>query len=147
MAVGSIVKRACPLSEQIRHLWPELLSQAPFIKAMAKHMDLTESYGDMQIRIFTELLAHLGDGPYMGELDQPTILYFAIFPQLVWGYMFGLEDNLTAARHPVVKEWLKRAARDLPGNPTLVADDMQINSLVEALAQQLGQTYKWPINK
>jgi glutathione S-transferase len=131
--LAALLSAHTPLPEKIRHLWPEFLPQAPFIKAMAKHMDLTESYGDMQIRIFTELLAHLGDGPYMGGLDQPTMLDFAIFPQLVWGYMFGLEDNLSAAGHPLIKQWLKRVAKHLPDNPTLVADEMQINSLADAL--------------
>jgi len=100
---------------------------------MAKQMDLTESYKDMQVRIFSELVGHIGDGPYMGGLDQPTMLDFAVFPQLVFGYMFGLEENLSAAMHPVIKGWLKRVSEHLPKNPTLAADEMQINSLAEAL--------------
>jgi hypothetical protein len=127
------VSAQTPLPEQVRHLWPELLKKAPFIQDMAKHMDLTESHRDMQVRVFLELLGHIGDGPYMGGLDQPTMLDLAVFPQLVWGYMFGLEENLSAAKQPVVKDWLKRVSEHLPDNPTLVADEMQINSLAEAL--------------
>lgn len=71
---------------------------------------MSESYSDMQARIFTELVGHLGDGPYMGELEHPTMLDFAIFPQIVFGYMFGLEENLRTAMHPDIKAWLKRVA-------------------------------------
>jgi glutathione S-transferase len=69
----------------------------------------------------------------MGGLDQPTMLDFAVFPQLVFGYMFGLEENLSAANHPVIKGWLKRVSEHLPKNPALAADKMQVHSLAEAL--------------
>ena len=101
---------------------------------MAKHMDLTESHRDMQVRIFSELVERIGEGPYIGALGHPTMLDLAVFPQLVQGYIFGLEENLSAARHPVTRDWLKRVAEHLPDNPTLVADEMQIHSLAEALA-------------
>jgi glutathione S-transferase len=101
---------------------------------MAQHMDLSESIEDMQVRIFSELVGHIGDGPYMGGLDQPSMLDLAVFPQLVFGYMFGLQENLVAAMDPAVKKWLKRVSDHLPENPTLAADRMQVNSLAEALA-------------
>jgi hypothetical protein len=62
------------------------------------------------------------------------MLDLAIFPHMVFGYMFGLEEHLSAALHPVIKGWLKRVSQHLPGNPTLAADEMQINSLAEALS-------------
>lgn len=132
--MAALVSAHTPLPEVIRHRWPELLREAPFIQHLSGHIDLTESYGAMQMRIFTEMLEHLGDGPYMGGLDQPTMLDLAIFPQIVLGYMFGMEEQLTAAAHPVMKAWLKRVSEHLPDNPTLVADEMQVNSLSDALA-------------
>jgi glutathione S-transferase len=132
--LAALVNAATPIPAPIRLIWPVALRMAPFIRDMAKHMDLTESYEDMQVRIFSELIGHIGDGPYMGGLDQPTMLDLAVFPQLVFGYMFGLEENLSAAMHPVIKGWLKRVSEHLPKNPTLAADEMQINSLTEALA-------------
>jgi glutathione S-transferase len=66
----------------------------------------------------------------MGELDQPSMLDFAVFPQLVFGYMFGLEERCSAANHhPAIKDWLRRVAKHLPKNPTLAADRMQIHAL------------------
>jgi glutathione S-transferase len=78
---------------------------------MAQHMDLTESYEEMRERLFSELVGHIGDGPFMGGLDQPTMLDFAVFPQLVFSYMFGLEEQLSAASYPVLKDWLARVSR------------------------------------
>ena len=70
----------------------------------------------------------------MGGLDQPTMLDFAVCPQLVFGYMFGLEENLSTAMQLVVRGRLKRISEHLANNPTLAADEMQIHSLTEALA-------------
>jgi hypothetical protein len=72
-----------PLPEPVRHQWPKLLKTAPFIEDMAKHMDLTESHRDMQVRIFSELVERIGEGPYIGGLGHPTMLDLAVFPQLV----------------------------------------------------------------
>jgi glutathione S-transferase len=89
----------------------------------------------MRERILTELVARIGDGPFMGELDQPSMLDFAVFPQLVFGYMFGLEEQCSAANyHLAIKDWLKRVADHLPKNPVLAADRMQIKALSGAFA-------------
>ncbi len=132
--LAAIVSAQTALSEKDRHRWPEMLQKVPFIQEMAKHMDLTESFQDMQLRIAGELVAHIGDGPYLGSLDQPTMLDFAIFPQLVWSYMFGLSEHLTAAAHPVVKAWLQRVFKHLPDNPTLTPDFLKVHSVAEGLA-------------
>ena len=131
--LAALVSAHTPLPEEVRHKWPDFVSQAPFLQAMAEHMDRTESLESSQIRIGLELAAHIGDGPYMGELEAPTMLDLAVFPQLVFGYMFGLEPRLSAADHPVIKAWLARMATHLPPNPTLIADWMQIQSLDDAL--------------
>lgn len=132
--LAALLSAHTPLPEHIRHQWPDFLKKAPFIQDMAQHIDLTESNQDMQQRIMSELVAHIGHGPFMGEIDQPTMLDFAIFPQLVWGYMFGLEENLSAAKHPVIKAWLQRVSEYLPANPTLVADTMLVNPLSKGLS-------------
>ena len=132
--LAALLSAHTPLPEHIRHQWPDFLKKAPFIQDMAQHMDLAESNQDMQKRIMSELVAHIGDGPFMGELNQPTMLDFSIFPQLVWGYMFGLEENLSAAKHPAIKAWIQRVSEHLPANPTLVADTMLVNPLAKGLA-------------
>lgn len=132
--LAALVSADTPLSLPVRLIWPLGLRRASFIQHMAEHMDLSESIEDMQARIFSELAGHIGDGPYMGGLDQPSMLDFAVFPQLVFGYMFGLQENLVAAMDPTIKGWLKRVSDHLPENPTLAADQMQVNSLAKALA-------------
>ena len=132
--LAALVSAHTPLPEQVRHMWPDFVANAPFIKEMGEHMDLTESAQDMAMRIGMELAGHIGDGPFMGGLSQPSMLDLAVLPQLVFPVMFGLEDQLSAGRHPVIKAWITRMAEHLPANPTLVADMMQVISLTDALA-------------
>ncbi|MBO6730018.1 MAG: glutathione S-transferase family protein [Maricaulis sp.] len=131
--LAALVSAHTPLPEEVRHHWPDFVGRAPFIQAMAQHMDLTESVKRAQMRVGLELAQQIGGGPYMGGLDQPSMLDLAVFPQLVFGYMFGLEPTLSAAAHPVIKDWLVRMADHLPENPTLVADNMQVNTLRSGL--------------
>ena len=132
--LAALVSADTPLPWPVRLIWPLGLRRASFIQHMAQHIDLTESYEDMRMRLFAELAGYIGDGHFMGGLDQPTMLDFAVFPQLVFSYMFGLEEQLPAASDPILREWLKRVYQCLPENPTLAADHMQLHSIHEALA-------------
>jgi hypothetical protein len=44
-----------------------------------------------------------------------------------------LEEQLSAAAHPVIREWLTRVSEHLPKNPTLAANKMLVHSLPEGL--------------
>lgn len=95
-------------------------------------MGLTESINDMQVRIAMELMVHRGDCLCIGGFDQPTMLDFPVFQNFVWGYMFGLKENLSTVQSPIIKAWLKHTADHLPPNPTLVHDEMLIKPLALA---------------
>lgn len=131
--LAALVSAHTPLPEIVRHKWPDFVRHAPFIKAMGQEMDLSESAHDMAVRIGMELAAHIGEGPFIANMAAPTMLDLAIFPQLVFGFMFGLEDELSAARHPVIKAWMQRMAEYLPDNPTLASDDLLLRPFSEGL--------------
>ena len=59
--LAALLSAHTPLPEEVRNSWPDFVSQAPFIKAMADHMDLAEPAADAQIRIGLELADHIGD--------------------------------------------------------------------------------------
>ncbi|MEO0882266.1 MAG: glutathione S-transferase family protein [Pseudomonadota bacterium] len=131
--LAQLVSSQTPLPEQVRQMWPDFVRQAPFIKAMADEMDLSESGEAMQARIAMELAGLIGNGPFMGEMPEPTMLDLAVFPQLVFGAMFGLEDGLSAARLPVLKAWIGAVASHLPPNPVLAPDFMVVKQLKDLL--------------
>ncbi|MEM9668767.1 MAG: glutathione S-transferase family protein [Pseudomonadota bacterium] len=131
--LAQLVSSQTPLPEQVRQLWPDFVRDAPFIKAMAEEMDLTEAAEDMQTRIGMELISHIGDGPFMAGMAAPTMLDLAVFPQMVFGAMFGLEDGLRAAEVPPLKAWIEAVAAHLPENPCLAPDFMMVKQLKDLL--------------
>jgi glutathione S-transferase len=130
--LAALVSAHTPLPEEIRHRWPDFVGQAPFIQAMAKHMNMEESTREMNMRVMGELIAHIGEGPFMGGLSEPSMLDLAIFPQIVFGYIAGLEENLSAFLVPELKEWIIRVAEHLPENPVLIHDMMVVRHLKDA---------------
>ena len=127
--LAALLSAHTPLPEKIRHEWPNLLRKAPFIKAMAPRMNLEEPYAEMQARIGMELIGHLGEGPFLGGSPEPTMADMAVYPQLLFYYMAGLQEDLQAAKIPVLRDWIGRVAPYLPENPTLVHDDFIIKTL------------------
>ena len=127
--LSAIVSSQTPLSDEVRNAWPEMLKMAPFIKHMLCDIDQTESLRDMQLRVGMELLEHLKEGPFFGGLEQPSLVDFAIYPQLVFNYMVGIEQNLKIAQIPALKQWLDNIRQYLPENPLLVPDFMIVSHL------------------
>ena len=134
--LSAIVSSQTPLSDEVRNVWPELLKMAPFIKHMLCDIDQTESLPDMQLRIGMELLEQLKEGPFFGGLEQPSLVDFAIYPQLVFNHMVGIEQDLKVAEIPSVKQWLDNIRWHLPENPLLVPDFMIVSQLPPAEIEQ-----------
>jgi len=122
----------------VRNAWPQLLKTAPFIKHMMRCTDASESAREMRDRVGLELFQHFKSGPYFAGRAEPSLLDFAIFPQLVFAYMVGSEDELAIAQVPGLREWLARMTQYLPENPLLVPDFMIIHSLKQAVGEEFA---------
>lgn len=132
--LANIVSSQTPLPDEVVNAWPQLLQSAPFIKHMLRCAGTTETAAEMRDRVGLELIQHLGGGPFFGERAEPSLLDFAIFPQLVFAYMVGLEDELFIAQVPEFRAWLERVSQFMPNNPLLVPDFMIVNPLELATA-------------
>lgn len=127
--LAAIVSAHTPMPEHIRHRWPDLLGYAPFIVKMVESLDREESLKDMNMRIGMEMIAHLGDGPYLGGSQTPTLVDLSLFPQLVFPFMAGLIDHIPTDAAPPLKKWLRDVAKHLPRNPILVPDEFIVANL------------------
>lgn len=130
--LAALVSSQTPLPEEVRHNWPNFVPNAPFIQAMKAEMDLSESAGDMARRIAMELVGHIGEGPFIAGQPTPGLVDLAIFPNVVFGFMAGLEDQLSAAALPPIAQWISNVAAHLPDNPILVPDGFLVRRLSEA---------------
>ena len=136
--LSALVSSQTPLPEEIRNAWPEMLKMAPFIKHMLCDIDRTESLHDMQMRVGAELLQHLNEGPFFGGLHRPSLIDFAIYPQLVFNYLVGIEQELQLIQIPALNQWLHDVRPYLPENPLLVPDFMIVNQLPPAASTDMS---------
>lgn len=132
--LAALVSSHTPLPEKIRNAWPDVLRGAEFMHAMKPQMNMEVDAKTNQMQLAGEILANLGEGPFFGGMDQPTIVDLSLFPQMVFGVMGGLEEEISAAALPPLKAWMKRMADHLPENPVLIPDDFIVKPLSKALA-------------
>jgi len=132
--LAALVSSQSPLPEEVRNAWPTVLKTAPFIQAMKPQMNMEVDAATNQMQLAAEILGRLGEGPFFGGFDEPTIVDLSLFPQMVFGVISGLEEQLSAAAAPAIKAWIKRMAARMPANPVLIRDDFVVKSLTEALA-------------
>lgn len=118
--LAEIVSSGATLPDEVKKAWPDLLKQAPFIKELTKHLDADEPIPAMQMRLMSELINYIGEGPFLGGLQSPSLADFAIYPQLMFAYQVGLVDTLPFGEHPVVRQWFEDVSKHLPHNPWCV---------------------------
>lgn len=127
--LAAIVSSQTPLPDKIRNAWPDLLKTAPFIKHTMCDVDPSECLSDMQARVPTQLIENLQGGPFFGGRKEPSLVDFAIFPQVVFSYMVGMDQHLGLTPEPSLNNWLNNMKPLMPKNPLLVPDFMIINPL------------------
>jgi len=127
--LAAIVSSHTPLPDEIRNAWPDLLKTAPFIKHMMCDVDTSETLSEMQARVPLQLIENLQGGPFFGGRQEPSLVDFAIFPQVVFNYMVGLDEHLGLTLEPSLNHWLNNMKPLMPENPLLVTDYMLVNDL------------------
>ncbi|MBD2841691.1 glutathione S-transferase family protein [Erythrobacter rubeus] len=132
--LAALVSSGSPLPEQVRNDWPKVLKGAEFIQAMRPQMNMEVDADTNRMQLAGEIVTRLGEGPFFGGLDRPSIVDLSLFPQMVFGVMGGLEEEISAAALPPLKTWMQRMAGELPANPVLIPDSYVVKPLAEALA-------------
>ena len=127
--LAAIVSSHTPLPDEIRNAWPDLLKTAPFIKHMMCDVDTSETLSEMQARVPLQLIENLQGGPFFGGRQEPSLVDFAIFPQVVFNYMVGLDEHLGLTLEPSLNHWLNNMKPLMPENPLLVSEYMVVNDL------------------
>jgi len=105
-----------------RLLWPFAVKKAPFIVNMVKALDLNESMADRVARLQSEFIEHLGNGPFLGGQDQPTLADLSAFPIIVAPHFMGMKTVTPMLNDPIVREWSRLVHTHLPENPLLIDD-------------------------
>ena len=133
--LSAIVSSQSSLSDEQKNSWPEFLKQAPFILNMTNDLDRSESLNALKLNLMSELIGHLSGGPFLGGRQEPSLADFSLYPQIVFGYMVGLEATLSAATFNEISDWIIAVSKHLPENPILVPDFMVVQSLQDELTR------------
>jgi glutathione S-transferase len=107
-----------------RVIWPLAVRKAPFIVHMMRSLDLSEPIDRMRERIWSELKQHLGDGPFLGGLQRPSLadlsLYAVIIsPFMTMGTKGGTQTDAMLPQDAELRAWLKRVDAAMPKRPLL----------------------------
>jgi glutathione S-transferase len=127
--LAAIVTSQTALPDEIRNAWPDLLKTAPFIKHMMCDVDESETLTEMLARVPLQLIENLQGGPFFGGRKEPSLVDFAIFPQVIFMYMVGIDQHLGLTLEPSLNKWLNNMKPLMPKNPLLVPDFMIMNDL------------------
>lgn len=127
--LAAIVTSQTALPDEIRNAWPDLLKTAPFIKHMMCDVDESETLSEMLARVPLQLIENLQGGPFFGGRKEPSLVDFAIFPQVIFMYMVGIDQHLGLTLEPSLNKWLNNMKPLMPKNPLLVPDFMIMNDL------------------
>lgn len=129
--LAELVNSQTPLPDLVRQSWPNLLNKTLFIQKMVAKLDLSEPLLEAKRRIIKELLVHFDGGPFFGGSNEPSMVDLTLFPQLVFGYMAGLDEQISLEKLPGFRDWIFAVQEYLPANPILINQDMIINRLQE----------------
>lgn len=122
--LSSAVNAGTPIPGWVRVLWPFFVRKAKFIVEMVNELNRAESMQDMKLRLRDEFLEHLGNGPFLGGLQQPSLADLSAYPTIVSGHLMGMRGKSPMLEHPEIIAWARRVQTCLPENPLLVADEL-----------------------
>ena len=121
--LAAAMNNAIPVAWYLRVSWAFLIRRAKFLHRMVDKLDLDEPLWDMHERLADELIAHLGDGPFLGGLSTPSLADLSAYPIIVFSHLMGLHGRIVYLEKPELVAWCKRVQAHLPDNPLLVPDD------------------------
>ena len=111
--LAKVVNKATPIPLLVRYLWPYIIKRAGFIVRMMRMVDLNEPIPDMRQRLDREFLQHLGKGPFLGELPDPSLADLSAYPVMMFQDLIGLE-KAPVPENPAITEWKNAVKKRLP---------------------------------
>ena len=127
------VNESTPIPFWVQKMWPIFVKKAPFIVAMVDELDRSVPLKSAQQKIVSEFKAHLGDGPFLGGLEQPTLADLSAYPIITFPYRFGMQGDADWRGAPSISSWIKAVEKHLPKNPFLVGAHLLTGSNLDAI--------------
>ena len=104
----------------LRAAWPLLITRVGFVRRLVALADDGLPVRESKLKLYDEFLAHLGDGPFLGGRDEPSLPDLAAYPQFALYYITGFRGGEDILERPALMEWLGRMRPYVDRNPPMV---------------------------
>jgi len=119
--LSAVLNRMRAFSPLVRLMWPIILQRRASQNALVTAAQQPLQETDLQV--CQEWLERLGQGPFLGELREPSLADLGAFPQWLLPYRLGLRWYYAFLEFPAILNWMRRMQTTLPANPLLVSED------------------------
>ncbi|MEE4378078.1 MAG: glutathione S-transferase family protein [Candidatus Competibacteraceae bacterium] len=122
--LSAVLNRARPFSPLVRLIWPIILQRR--LNNNASVAAAQQPMHEIDLQVCREWLERLGQGPFLGELNEPSLADLGAFPQWLLPYRLGLHWHHAFLEFPAILNWMQRVQATLPANPLLVSEDFLV---------------------
>ena len=117
------------LSLWLRAAWPLIITRVGFVRRRVAVADDGLPVRESMLELYDEFLAHLGDGPFLGGRDEPSLPDLAAYPQFALYNITGFRGDDDILERPALMEWLGRMRPYLNGDPPLMPEVVRTRDL------------------
>ena len=109
--------------------WPLLIKRVAFVRRLVALADDGLPIRESKRKLYDGFLARVGDGPFVGGRETPSLPDFSAYPQFALFYMTGFRGAEDILAHPALMSWLARMRPYVDRTPPLVPDVVRSREL------------------
>jgi glutathione S-transferase len=104
----------------IRAAWPLIIVRVGFVRKLIAMADNGLPVREAKWKLYDEFLAHLGEGPFLGGRDAPSLPDLSAYPQFALYYVTGFRGGDDILERPELMKWMGRMRPYVEGKPALM---------------------------
>jgi glutathione S-transferase len=113
----------------LRAAWPLLITRVGFVRRLVAMADDGLPVRESKFKLYDDFLSHLGDGPFLGGRDEPSLPDLSAYPQFALYYITGFRGGDDILERPALMEWLGRMRPYVDGSPRLMPSALRVRDL------------------
>ena len=104
----------------MRAAWPVIIRRVGFVRRLVAMADNGLPVREAKWKLYDEFLAHLGEGPFLGGRDTPSLPDLSAYPQFTLYYVTGFRGGEDILDRPQLMKWMGRMRHYVEGEPPLM---------------------------
>jgi glutathione S-transferase len=104
----------------LRAAWPLLIRRVGFVRRLISQADDGRPIGESKRQLYAELVERLGEGPFLGGRNEPSLPDLAAYPQFALYWSLEFRGGADIEESPALMQWLARMRPYVSGEPDLI---------------------------